>query len=181
MNLNNLYTKVAVLFFLCFFSTMSMAQNPKMDAFYAKYKYKPNTTTMLLPGWLVRFGLSFTEEEKELKDFRPLMRGLNNMRLMVMEEENHASPEEVNTLIEHARKHQFNDLVSVREGDTRVNILIKTTKGKKKELIKNILIVVNEEDELVLVSFNGRWKKELLKELLEEQGGDFMKGMVGMN
>lgn len=157
-----------------------MAQNASIDAFYAKYRFKPNTVSIMLPGWLVRFGLSVSGEQDDMKEFRPLMRGLNNLRVLVMEDGNQTNPNDVQNLVAQVQKHQFQNLISVKEDGTRVNIMLKTKKTKKGELIKNVLIMVSEEDEFVLVTFNGRWKKELLQKVLEEQNGDFMTSIVGV-
>lgn len=166
---------------MLFMSQITFAQNAKIDAFYAKYRHQPNTISMSLPGWLIRFGLSTSGEQKETKEIRPLMQGLNNMRVLVMEEKNHASPKDVNALVAHARSHQFNDLIAIKEADTKVNILLKTKKTKKGEIIRHLLILVSEADELVLVTFNGRWKKEILEKFLQEDEGNFIDSFVKLN
>ena len=159
-----------------------LAQNQKLNSFYAKYKHQPNTMAITLPGWLVKFGLSVSGEQAEMKKYKPLMRGFHSLRVLIMEEKNYASPEEVKALVKHAKEHRFKDLVAIKEGKDRVNILLREKKTKKKEIIKNIMILVSEEDELVLVTLNGRWKKSLLqkqlKELMKEDGGHFMDSVV---
>lgn len=162
-------------------SNLTFAQNTKIDAFFAKYRHRPNTISMALPGWLVKFGLNVSGELEDANEIRPLMRGLNNMKILVMEEKNYASPREVKNLIEHARKHEFKDLISVREEGSRVNIMLKTKHTQKGEIIKNVLILVSEEEELVLITFNGRWKKDALQKLLEEGNGGFIDSFVKLD
>jgi hypothetical protein len=174
-------TILQVLIISIILSTGTVAQNAKLNAFYAKYKHRPNTTSMTLPGWLIKIGIAVSEEDQEWKEYKPLMRGLHSMKVLVMEEKNYASTKEVKALVNHAREHQFQDLIAVKDGKERINILLREKPKSKKGIIKNVMILVCEEDELVLVTFNGRWKKnqvtKMLKKAIEEEGS-FMGAIV---
>ncbi|BDS12025.1 DUF4252 domain-containing protein [Aureispira anguillae] len=160
--------KPTIIVLLLGLSLSTMAQSAKLNTFYAKYKHSPNTLSIALPGWLVKLGINLSEDRKEINEYRPLLRGLHNMKVLVMEEKNYASPKEVNALIKDAQKHHFVNLLTVKEGGTRVNVMVREKKTPKEELIKNVLFLVAEEDELVLVTFNGRWRKSLVQKMLEK-------------
>ncbi len=170
--------KAIIILLLISMSSGSMAQNLELDAFFIKHRHHPNTIAMALPGWLVKFGLNASEAKEDVDEYRPLLRGLNNIRLLVMEEKNYASQKEINRLITSVRKHRYVDLLSVKEGTTSVHILVKEKKTKKRDLIRHVMILVAEEDELVLLTLNGRWKKELLQKALKDGNIDFLGGVV---
>lgn len=154
------------------------AQNIELDAFFIKHKHHPNTIAMAIPGWLVKFGVNVSEDKEDVDEYRPILKGLNNIRFLVMEDHNYASKKEVKRLVSNVRKHNFVDLISVKEDGTSVHILVKEKKRKNRTFIKNVMILVAEEDELVLVTLNGRWNKDLLKKALEEGEIDFLGDVV---
>lgn len=170
--------KSIIILLILSMSFSTMAQNLELDAFFIKHRHHPNTIAMAVPGWLVKFGINISEDKEDIDEYRPLLKGLNNIRLLVMEEHNYASEKEVKRLVRNVRKHNFVDLVSVKDGGTSVHILVKEKKTKRRELIKNVMILVAEKDELVLVTLNGRWKKEWLQKALEDGNIDFLGNVV---
>jgi len=170
--------KASIILLLLGMSLSISAQNIELDAFFIKHRHHPNTIALAVPGWLVKFGINVSEDKEDVDEYRPLLRGLNNIRVLVMEEHNYASKKEVKRLVSNVRKHQFVDLVSVKDGGTSVHILVKEKKRKKGTFIKNVMILVAEEDELVLVTLNGRWNKELLQDALENGEIDFLEDVV---
>jgi hypothetical protein len=170
--------KAIIILLLVSMSLSSNAQNLELDAFFIKHKHHPNTMAMAIPGWLVKFGVNVSEDKEDVDEYRPILKGLNNIRVLVMEEHNHASKKEVKQLVSTVRKHQFVDLISIKDGGTSVHILVKEKKTKKRTFIKNVMVLVAEEDELVLVTLNGRWNKDFLKKALEEEGIGFLGNMV---
>lgn len=170
--------KASIILLLLGMSLSISAQNIELDAFFIKHRHHPNTIALAVPGWLVKFGINVSEDKEDVDEYRPLLRGLNNIRFLIMEEHNYASKKEVKRLVSTVRKHQFVDLVSVKDGGTSVHILVKEKKRKKGTFIKNVMILVAEEDELVLVTLNGRWNKELLQDALENGDIDFLGGVV---
>lgn len=155
------------------------AQNLALDAFFIKHRHHPNTIAMIVPGWLVKFGINISEDKEDVDEYRPLLRGLNNIRVLVMEEQNYASPKEVKRLVSTLRKGQFVDLISVKNGGTAVYILVKEKEIKKCTFIKNVMILVAEKNELVLVTLNGRWNKNFLQKALKDGDIDFLDMVSG--
>lgn len=156
------------------------AQNIKLDAFFAKHKQHPNTIALAIPGWLVKFGVNISEDKEDVDEYRPLLRGLSHLKVLVMEGQNYASQKEVKQLVANVRKLQFIDLISVKDGGTSVHILVKEKKTKKGTFIKNVMILVAEKDELVLVTLNGRWNKNFLQKALKDGEVDFLGGLASV-
>lgn len=165
--------KIFITLFLFSIAWTSMAQNAPLNTFYAKYKHRPNTVAMALPGWLVKLGVNSSEAAEDIQPYRPLLRGLNSLKILVMEEKNYASKKEVNGLIRAAQKHQFVDLLSVKDQGTVVKIMMRVKKTKRQDIVKNVLLLVcDEREQLVLLTFNGRWKKSMLQKMLQENSKD---------
>lgn len=170
--------KAIIILLLIGMSLSSNAQNVALDAFFIKHKHHPKAIVLAIPGWLVKFGVNVSEDKEDVDEYRPVLKGLNNIRVLVLEEHNYTSPKEVKRLVSNVRKQQFVDLITVKEGGTSVHILVKEKKTKKHTFIKHVMILVAEEDELVLVTLNGRWNKTLLKEALESGEIDFLEDVV---
>lgn len=169
--------------FLLLFSlstTLVNAQTLGLDAFFIKYRHTPNTIAFAVPGWLVQLGLSVSGEAAEYrKIYKPLAKGLGHIRVMVMEDENRSKPKELNNLVKHAKNCNFQELLSVKDGSSMVKIMLREKVLKRKTIIKNVMLLVAEEDGLVLLTLNGRWKKEVLTKLLQENGSNF-ESIVGV-
>lgn len=173
--------KAAIILLLLSMSLFSSAQNIELNAFFIQHRHHPNTVAMAIPGWLVKLGVNSSEAKEEVDEYRPLLRGLNNIRVLVMEEQNEASNKAAKRLIHNVRKDQFVDLVSIKDGGTTVHILVKEKNKKRRSFIKNVLILVQEQDELVLVTLNGRWNKDFLQKALKDGDVDFLGGVVKGN
>jgi hypothetical protein len=170
--------KAIIILLLLGMSLSSNAQNIELDAFFIKHKHHPNTIAMAIPGWLVKFGVNVSEDKEDVDEYRPVLKGLNSIRLLVMEEHNYASKKEVKRLVSTVRKHQYVDLVSVKSDGTSVHVLVKEKKTKKGTFIKHFMVLIEEEDQLVLVTLNGRWNKDFLKEILKDGKIDFLGKMA---
>lgn len=170
----------SILFLLLFLGAQSytQAQSPSINSFFVKYRTKPDAIALRVPGWLVKMGTSFVEAEaEEIRMFRPLLKGLNNVRVLVMEGQASArSNKDLKRMVKLARQDKFQDLISVRDGETVVSVLVrektfKVRKNKKQRppIIRNLLVAVQDGEDLVLVTINGRWKKNLIQSLFENE------------
>lgn len=169
-----------ILITLCWSATV-FGQTTKLNKFYAKYKAKPNTVKMALPGWIIRFiANTGTTESEAIQQLKPLLKGLRGMRAFASEQKNYVSTTELEAVIQDAKKHYFENLVYVRNAEMNGNILFKVRHLKKKSIIKNVLILMAKEDELVMISLKGRWNSKLLKKTMKsldiwEKSGLFRK------
>ncbi|MBL4649228.1 MAG: DUF4252 domain-containing protein [Aureispira sp.] len=170
--------KTIIILLLLGMSLLSNAQNLELDAFFIKHKHHPNTIAMAIPGWLVKFGVNISEDKEDVDKYRSVLKGLNNIRILVMEEHNYASKKEIKRLVSAVKKHQYVDLVTIKSDGTSVHVLVKEKKTKKHTFIKHLMVLIVEEDELVLVTLNGRWNKNLLKEALKDGKIDFLGSMA---
>ena len=146
-----------------------------VNHFYHKYKRADNTISMTLPGFVLKIGGKFARKHMDKDDKKAMMamefiKSVKSLRILVMEETNLVSQKDYNNLVDGLkRKNKISELITVRDGTTRVNIMIRD----KKKHISNIVIIVSEENEFVLVSIKAKIKyKDLNKFLKEIMKGD---------
>ncbi|MBK7335933.1 MAG: DUF4252 domain-containing protein [Saprospirales bacterium] len=144
------------------------AQTISINEFYRKYKQSNDENTHLtVPGWVVKLGVGIAktqaENEEEKKLFN-LGKKIGKLRVLAFEDSNPVSKKDLDRLREGVRKERFEDLVMVREEGTHVNLMIR----EKKEKIKNLLILVSEEDSFTLVSLKTKLKYEEIEEFINK-------------
>ena len=141
-----------------------------VSKFYHKYKRADNTVNMTLPGFVLGMGASIARKHMDKDDKKAMMaleftKSIKSIRFLVMEETNLVSQKDYNNLVEGLKKKdKLSDLITVREGSTSVNIMIKD----KKKHISNLVILVNEADEFVMISFKAKLRYKDLNKFLKE-------------
>ncbi len=163
-----------ILLLLCLPALMS-AQTRSINQFYNKYKHGKETMNFTVPGWLIRLGSSIAKNHvdgPEEKAALNMARKIRKAKLLIMENQNRIDPKDMQRLIDDVkRRDHFEELIYVRDGKTRVNMLIRNSA----ETIENMLILVSEEDEFVMVSLKTRLRFDDLNELIRslEKDMDF--------
>lgn len=141
-----------------------------VNKFYHKYKRADNTINLTLPGFVLGLGASVARNQMETEDKEELLaleltKSIKSMRLLVMEETNLVSQKDYDKLIEGLiTKGKHSELITVREGNTRINILARD----KRKHISNLMIIVSEENEFVMISVKTRLRYKDLNKFLRE-------------
>jgi len=141
-----------------------------VNKFYHKYKRADNTVNMTLPGFVLGMGAKFAKKHMDKEDKKSLMaleftKSIKSIRLLVMEETNLVSQKDYNKLIDGLKKKdKLSDLITVRDGRTSINILVRD----KKKHISNLIVIVNEEDEFVMISIKAKLRYKDLNKFLRE-------------
>ena len=164
-------------------SSYLLAQNKTINNFYKTQRKGGNAIGMRLPGWIVQAGINFSAEGKEAKQdlqpIRPFLRNLRGVRILTIDQEAAIAQASIHQFVRDLKKkNNFASLISIKEEGSKVDILVNikkrkpslfTPKKKRKSIIKNILLVVQEEQELVVFAINGRWHMGQLNQLLKEE------------
>ena len=141
-------------FFLLFLGaiTLSSCSSPSSSgAFYSKYKHTQGVTNMKIPGWLIWMGSGVARpfvKDKEVKAGLRLAKKVKKLRLLVAEEGNPIPYADIQSFTQNLRQNEYDDLIFVKEAETMVTIMAKD----KKERIKDMVILVHEEDQFVFIS-----------------------------
>ncbi len=137
-----------------------------IKSFYNKYKKFENVTSVKLQGWVIKLAAKFADDP----DAKKVAKHISKLRVLTMEDGNLVTKEDYKSLIRSIRKDQFEDLIMVREGTTKINLYIK----EKKDKITNALLIVNDVDEFVMISLEGKLRFKDLQELdITVEGGDY--------
>ena len=154
--------------------SLSSCSSPKTTAqFYHTHKHKQGVTNFKVPGWLVWMGGGLAQslvQDPEAKAGLRLARKVKKLRFMATEGDNPITAVEVSDFVSHIRTSGFEDLIMVKEGSSTVHILSRERKDK----LRNLVILVNDEEEFVYMDMKSRLKYEDLSELvntiLESEG-----------
>lgn len=162
---NLLVTFSCLLSFLLFSNSLSAQQSVKR--FYNKYKHSEDVTSVNVQGWMIKTVLAFVE------DFEgdDIVKKVTKLRVLVMEDANLVSDKDYNTLVANAKSEDFEDLMTIREGTTKVRFMIK----ENDEKIKNLLVLVSDKEEFVLISLdcNLKWKDLKNIDFDKVEGGEY--------
>lgn len=149
-----------------FLPALAMGQSPAMNRFYKTYKRTDESTHITLPGWVVRLGAGLAkgaaETEEEKAAFK-LAGTIRKFRVLAIEDHNPVKAEDMDRLIAGLRRENMEELITVRDGQTRFHLFIKDKKQKK---IKKALIVVQEPDAFTFVGLKTRLRYEQLQDLV---------------
>ncbi len=149
------------------FSISMEAQTFKVNSFYQEYRQYENSFSLTLPGWLMRLGAGIAKkhvaEDDIAREALSLVKNIRKMKLLVVEDANPISNKSYLNMIQHLDKHAFERLISVRSDGTHVDILVKEKKGK----IRNLIVLVQEEDEFVFLSLKTKLKYEDLNKFIQ--------------
>ena len=125
------------------------AQNRAVRNFYHKYKKTEGTRNFVLPGFLIWFATGVANEivdEPEAKVALKFAKKFKTMRLLAMEDVNHVTAEDYNKLISGVKKKNYEELISV----------------------KNLLILVSEEDTFTMMSMKTKIRTKDLNRLIND-------------
>ena len=155
---------------------LAISQTVSINEFYRKYKVSDEENTHLtLPGWVVKLGVGIAKGQAEDKDEKQALamgKKIGKVRILTFEDSNPVSKKDLERLTEGVRKERFEDLVMVRDEGTNVHLMIR----EKREKIKNLLILVSEDDSFTLVSLKTKIRyneiEDLINKAMEKDDGD---------
>ena len=160
---------ILLLTFLISLPMCGQAQNRAVKNFYHKYKKYENTRNIVIPGFLIWFSTGIANEfidtdKPEAKIALKFAKKFKKTRILVMEDDNHVTTEDYNKLIAGAKNNNYEELISVRDKGTTFHIM---GRGKKDKL-KNLLILVSEEDSFMMMNMKTKIRTKDLNRLIND-------------
>ena len=154
--------------FVLFLAFDGYTQSRSINKFYRQHRFEEGVRKVKLPGWLIRLGTRIgqgavdSEEDKEL--LKMARKKLRKMRMLIAEEGHSISKEKIDKLMKSVKKKdRFDQLIYVRDKETEVNMMVRT----KGDMIRNLLVLVNEEDEFIMVSLKTKLGIQDINKLLK--------------
>lgn len=145
---------------------LSSCGTPKNTAqFYQAHKNRPGVTNFKLPGWLVWFGggIAYNSiKDEDAKAALRIGRKVGKMRLMASENGTVIPPAEVNAFLSNIKQNGFDELIYVKHESSIVNVMVRDRKNK----IRNVLLLVNDQDGFVFLDLKTRIKYDEISDLI---------------
>lgn len=152
---------------------IAFSQTEAIDKFVRKYKRgAKEKTDITLPGFVVRFGLNFVDEDDlEGVDVKRLARKISELRIVNIEKDwtDDSKKPDFQQFLNEVRAEKFEELMTVRDNGEHVNILIR----EKGNFIRDFLVIVDEKGgEMSLISFSGKFTMEDINKVMENVNFD---------
>lgn len=160
--MKSLYIIIAL---LVLSSSVSIAQSPAVQ-FYRQNKRLENVRNFKIPGWLIWVGTGIAHDitkNEETKAILKVGRKVKKLRLMIAEDNNPIPASSISNFVSESRRDGFADLIYVRDEGTTVNIMGKI---KKNDKFKELVFLVNEDDEFVFFQMKSSIRMKDLQELI---------------
>ncbi len=142
--------------------------NKVIESFYDKYKAKEDVTHIKLKGWVINLAAKFADDE----DAKRVLKKISKLRVLVMEDGNIVNDTDRKILGRALRTDDFEDLVYVRDGETKISIKMREHKG----VITNVFLTVDDPDGFILLSLEGELLWKDLQELeIDVEGAEHLK------
>lgn len=163
------------LFLLSFAILLSLitvsAQSESIDYLVKRVKKNNRDSEkhdLSIPGWLIRLGANFIDEdEMDGIDVRLLGKKISHLRVVTIENKNSVAPSDMATFFKDIKNEGFEDLMMVRSEGNDVRFMIR----EKKELIRDIVLLVNERDkggDFVLLNIEGKFTMDDINRLVKD-------------
>lgn len=153
-------------------ATIVQAQRPAAE-FYRQNKHLEGVRNFKIPGWLVWFGSGIAYDmvkDEDAKVALKLARKVKKMRFMIAEDQNPIPTASVNNFVSESRRSGYTDLIYVRDGATTVNVMGRI---KKNDKFKDLVFMVQENDEFVFFHMKSNIKMKDLSEMINHFMTDF--------
>ncbi len=168
---------VALLYIGCLFPLASQAQTKAVNHFYKDYKKTEGAQKFTLPGWIIDLGAGIGKmsvESEEEKEILKLVKKINKIKVLSIEAADEIKQKDLNKLYRGLEKESFEKLIQVKDGNQRMNLMIREKKGR----LKNFVLVAKDEGEFILVSIKSKISMNMLNALIKKLNEDFEVDML---
>ncbi len=143
------------------------AQSDALRSFSKKYRILDGVKNFKLGGWLIRLGAGALDQPT-VENLRPLAKGLDMVRILVFDEKVQPTAEDIKTLIAGLRAENFEDLLNIREGKNRVNMMIRTNKSGTKIYDMVIIMKDGDDGDAAVLGIEGEFKMADIQKMMEK-------------
>ena len=164
--------KVATLLIaLALLPALTMAQTKALAEFHSKYRDMDNTTFVDVSGSLFNFASSIAkyvdeddEDKEEIEAAGRIMGAINSMQVLSVPYRI-VDKSDISSLKSKLNKEKFESLMTVKDDEANINIMAQGTGSE----LKNLTFLIDDEDEFVLLTFQGTLSMEDVSYLVKNQ------------
>lgn len=135
------------------------AVNAQDYRLYWKYKDYDGAIPVTAPRWLIHTGSWFAPERAD----RKMIRKVHKARVLAFEGQSPVSNEDYQRFDRRAKRRNLEDLLLVRDGDTRVRLMAK----ERRTILRKVVVFVQSPEEFVLISLRGKLRLDEIGKALE--------------
>ena len=121
-----------------------------------------------VPGWLIRFGANFVDEDDlDGVDIKLLGKKISHLRIVNIENKKSIPSSDIHNFVTDVQKEGFEDLMVVRSDGNDIRFMVR----EKKDIIRNIVLMVNENEsngDFVLLSLEGKFTMDDINKLMKD-------------
>lgn len=121
-----------------------------------------------VPGWLIRFGANFVDEDDlDGVDIKLLGKKISHLRIVNIENKKSIPGSDIQNFVTDVQKEGFEDLMVVRSDGNDIRFMVR----EKKDFIRNIVLMVNENEangDFVLLSLEGKFTMEDINKMMKD-------------
>ena len=151
---------------LAMLSLSACAQHAALDKFYAKFHGSSNNGLSISMDNNFMLNACFSGKEGSAKsDSDGWFKKVTQIRLLILDEKNAPSAKEWSALSSSLRDDHYEDLVSIRQGGDRVQLMSADVSGGLKDVV---FIACGTEGGGMLVNFKGRFTEKDLEKMQDE-------------
>jgi len=150
---------------------LASAQTKALAEFHAKYRDMDNTTYVDISGSLFNFASSIAnyvdeddEDKEEIEAAGRILGAIKSMQVLSVPYRV-VDKSDISSLKSSLDKEKFESLMTVKDDDANINIM---AQGSGSEL-KNLTFLIDDEDEFVLLTFQGTLSMEDVSYLVKNQ------------
>ncbi|MEL6720096.1 MAG: DUF4252 domain-containing protein [Bacteroidota bacterium] len=146
----------------------SFSQSKYVEKFIDRYAENVDASSLSLNDWSLKLTSSFINKETGQK----IRNKVTQLRLLTSDNAFLASNSDIRELISDLKKDDFESLIEVREKGNHVKFMIR----ENKETVTDVLMLVQGTDGFVLLSLEGLFKLNDLKNFhIDIEGGEHFK------
>lgn len=144
--------KNIILLFVMLLPALSMAQSRAVDQLKERFKGNEEVTSLSFSGNFLNMASWFTSDNEEDEAVKDLIKGIDRMNILTIPIGGNGIPKkEVKDLRKDISKEDFEDLMVIRDGNDRINVMIKEKDG----IISHLLMLINDDQDLTILDFSG--------------------------
>ena len=163
---------IALLFLGLVYPFQASAQTKSINKFIQKHKSLDGAQKIGIPGWLIDVGAGIGRlavESEEEKALLKMAKKINKIKILSVATEEEIKKKDLNKLYKGLEKEAFEKMISVRDGESRFNMMVREKRG----LLKNFILVAHDEGEFALISIKTSLSMEMLNALIRKLSDDF--------
>jgi hypothetical protein len=163
--------KKAIIILLCLaLPVISNAQPFSVRKAFHKYGHEDGVTKITIPGIAFDFASLFVDDRETAK----MLRGVNKIKILAAEgDEGFDGPNIGKEVIERFKSNQFEPMLTVRNADEDVSILIKEGRKNRKEL----LVISGDKSDSAIIYIKGKIHPDMLRDLGKEMKIESLKNI----